>query len=614
MCGIVGYVGDKQAVGVLIEGLRRLEYRGYDSAGIAVPDGTEGLCVVKRQGKLADLEAAPELPGLVGTTGIGHTRWATHGVPSERNSHPHLDAAGRVAVVHNGIIENFHDLRAELESEGIEFRSDTDSEVIAQLIGLELAGVPGVDLAEAVSAVCRRLEGAFAIAVVASDSPGRIVGARRQAPLVAGVTETGTILASDIPALISETREIIVVEDDELVDLRAGSLVLSDIEGRERVPGTVHVDWDVAAAERSGFEDFMLKEIHEQPRVIGDTLRGRIDTVTGSLRLDELRTSDDELRSANKVFVVACGTSFHAGLVAKYAIEHWVRIPVEIDIASEFRYRDPVLDARTLVIGVSQSGETADTIAACRYASQLGAKVVAVTNVVGSSLAREADAVVYTHAGPEIGVAATKTFTCQIAALLVLALYLGQTRGSLYPSEVRGVLEQMRRLPEQVAEVLDDVDPIRAEAGRWSRVHDAFYLGRGPAYSTALEGALKMKEISYLHAEAYPSGELKHGPLALIVEGVPVISVVTAGRVQKKTISNVAEVAARGGRIVLVANAGTDMGGLLPDTVFEVPETHELLAPIVDSVVLQLLAYHVAKQRGCDVDQPRNLAKTVTVE
>jgi glucosamine--fructose-6-phosphate aminotransferase (isomerizing) len=414
--------------------------------------------------------------------------------------------------------------------------------------------------------------------------------------------------------LIAETRDIVVVEDDEVVDLRATGLVLSDLDGRRREPRSVHVDWDVAAAERGGFDDFMLKEIHEQPRVIDDTLRGRIDAVTGKLRLDELRTSDDELRAANKVFVVACGTSFHAGLVAKYAIEHWVRIPVEIDIASEFRYRDPVLDARTLVIGVSQSGETADTIAACKYATQLGAKVVAVTNVVGSSMARDADAVVYTHAGPEIGVAATKTFTCQIAALLVLSLYLGQTRGSLYPSEVRGILEQMRRVPDQVADVLDEGDSIRAEAARWAKVHDAFYLGRGPAYPTALEGALKMKEISYLHAEAYPSGELKHGPLALIEDGVPVISVVTAGRVQKKTISNVAEVAARGGRVLLVANPGTDMGGLRPDTVFEVPETHELLAPIVDSVVLQLLAYHVAKQRGCDVDKPRNLAKTVTVE
>ncbi|MCC7076124.1 MAG: glutamine--fructose-6-phosphate transaminase (isomerizing) [Acidimicrobiia bacterium] len=614
MCGIVGYVGERPAIGVLVEGLRRLEYRGYDSAGVAVVDETGTLRIVRRKGKLADLEAAPELADTLGTTGIGHTRWATHGVPSERNCHPHVDARRQVAVVHNGIIENFHDLRSALEDDGVDFASDTDSEVVAQLIGAELAATPEADLADAVRAVCGVLEGAFAIAVVGAGSPGRIVGARRNAPLVAGLTGSGGVLASDIPAVIAETRDVVILEDDEVVDIDADSLVVTDLAGRRKSVETVHVDWDVDAAERGGFEDFMLKEIHEQPRALSDTLRGRIDPYSGHLHLDELRTSDDELRAADKVFVVACGTSFHAGLVAKYAIEHWVRIPVEIDIASEFRYRDPVLDGRTLVVGVSQSGETADTIAACRYARQLGAKVVTVTNVVGSSMAREADAVVYTHAGPEVGVAATKTFTCQIAALLVLSLYLAQVRGGLYPSEVKEVLSRMHLLPAQVATVLDATDPIRAEAARWSEVTDAFYLGRGPAFPTALEGALKMKEISYLHAEAYPSGELKHGPLALIEPGVPVLSVVTAGRVQGKTISNVAEVEARGGRIVLVANPGADLGGLRPHVVFEVPETHELLAPIVDSVVLQLLAYFVAKQRGCDVDRPRNLAKTVTVE
>ncbi|MFN8106133.1 MAG: glutamine--fructose-6-phosphate transaminase (isomerizing) [Acidimicrobiia bacterium] len=613
MCGIVAYTGNGRAVPFLIDGLTRLEYRGYDSAGVAVHSGA-GIDVVRRTGKLAELKAAPELATLDGTTGIGHTRWATHGRPCEANAHPQVDAKGRIALVHNGIIENHHELRTELEAAGIEFASDTDTEVVAQLVGRSLDEDPAFGLADAVRAAARRLDGAFALAVISADDPELVVGARRAAPLVAGTSGAAGLLASDIPAILAETRDVVVLEDDQLVEMRGTDLVVTDLDGGVVQPHRTHVTWDLEAAEKGGYDTFMLKEIHEQPRALADTLGGRLDAESGRLVLDELRTDEHALRTVDKVFVVACGTSYHAGLVAKYAIEHWARIPVEIDVASEFRYRDPVLDAQTLVIGVSQSGETADTIAACRYAQELEAKVFAVTNVVDSTMAREADAVVYTHAGPEIGVAATKTFTCQIAALDLLALWLAQLRGSLYASEVGTLLEQMLRLPAQVAEVLADLGEVEAEAAVWKDATDAFYLGRGAAFPTALEGALKMKEISYLHAEAYPAGELKHGPLALIDEDVPVVSVVTASKVHAKTLSNVAEVAARGGRIVLLANPGTDFGGIDPARVFEVPETHELFAPIVDSVALQVLAYQVATARGCNVDKPRNLAKTVTVE
>ncbi|MBX7159024.1 MAG: glutamine--fructose-6-phosphate transaminase (isomerizing) [Acidimicrobiia bacterium] len=613
MCGIVAYTGDGRAVPYLLDGLARLEYRGYDSAGVAVHSGA-GIDVVRRTGKLAALESAAELDALGGTTGIGHTRWATHGKPCDANAHPHVDAARRIALVHNGIIENHHELRAELEAGGVEFGSDTDTEVVAQLIGHLMARDPDLRLADAVRTAAKRLDGAFALAVIAVDDPDLVVGARRAAPLVAGTSGAAGLLASDIPAILAETRDVVVLDDDQVVEVRGPDLVVTDIDGEVVEARRTHITWDLEAAEKGGYETFMLKEIHEQPRVLADTIGGRLDTDTGQLVLDELRTDEHGLKTVDKVFVVACGTSYHSGLVAKYAIEHWARIPVEIDVASEFRYRDPVLDAQTLVIGVSQSGETADTIAACRYAQELKAKVVAVTNVVDSTMAREADAVIYTHAGPEVSVAASKTFTCQIAALDLLALWLAQVRGTLYSSEVATLVDQMHRLPDQVAAVLADLTEVEAEAAVWKDAADAFYLGRGPAFPTALEGALKMKEISYLHAEAYPSGELKHGPLALIDDDVPVVSVVTASKVHAKTLSNVAEVAARGGRIVLVANPGTDFGGIEPDRVFEVPETHELFAPVVDSVVLQVLAYYVATARGCNVDKPRNLAKTVTVE
>ena len=615
MCGIVGYVGDEPAVPILLAGLERLEYRGYDSAGVAVVDtggdGAGRLSVVPRQRPLADLAACADLVGLAGRTGIGHTRWATHGRPSEANSHPHRDPSGRVAVVHNGIIENHQELRRRLTAGGAVFASETDSEVIAHLVAGALVAGAG-DLVTAVRKAIGELEGAFAIAAVSVDEPGVIVGARREAPLVAGVGDGCGVLASDIPAILAQTRDVVVVEDDEIVEVRPGGLRLESVAGAVLEPAWRRVEWDLAAAERGGYPDFMLKEIHEQPEALADTLRARLDDA-GRLTLDEVRLSEDDLRRVDKVVVVACGTSYHAGLVAKYALERWARLPVEAEIASEFRYREPVVDGRTLVVGISQSGETADTIAACRHAAEAGAVVVAVSNVVDSTMAREAGAVVYTHAGPEIGVAATKTFTCQIAALQLFALYLAQARGTLDSEAISPIWKELQEVPRLVAGVLADTSVIEDEARRWDGVEDAFFLGRGAAYPVALEGALKMKEISYVHAEGYPAGELKHGPLALIEPGVPVVAVVTPSEVSRKTLSNVAEVAARGGRIILLASPGEE-GTEVAEVVLAVPCLHDLVAPIVDVVPLQLLAYHVARNRGLDVDKPRNLAKTVTVE
>ncbi len=614
MCGIVAFIGDRPAIPVLLGGLARLEYRGYDSAGVCVVDD-DRLDVVRQVGKLSELSAMHEIDAMGGSAGIGHTRWATHGKPSVANGHPHTNCDGTIAIVHNGIIENHDELRDELSQSGCRFTSQTDSEVIAHLIGYILERNPGSGLVAAVRSAVLRLDGSFAIAVQSSRDPSVIVGARRQSPLIAGRSGGAGLLASDISAILCETRDVVIVDDDQIVELRKGcDPVTTSFEGAPVDVSWTHVDWDLDAAERGGYDDFMLKEIYEQPRAIKDTLRDRIDHETGRLVLDEFHSNGHVLDGFDKVFVVACGTSYHAGLVAKYAIEHWVRVPVEIDIASEFRYRDPVLDSRTLVIGISQSGETTDTIEAMRYARDLSARVIVVSNVVESTMAREADAVIYTHAGPEIGVAATKTFTAQIAALIILALYLAQIRGALYAGETAHVIDMIARIPDQVEQLLSDTSAIEEEAHRWSDVTDAFFLGRGPGYPTALEGALKMKEITYLHAEAYAAGELKHGPLALIEDGVPVIADVTMSKVSAKTLSNVAEVAARGGRIILLKNPGTSHGSLDADTVFTVPPTHELLAPILNTVVLQLLAYFVAKDRGCNVDKPRNLAKTVTVE
>jgi glucosamine--fructose-6-phosphate aminotransferase (isomerizing) len=609
MCGIVGYVGPRPAIDVLISGLERLEYRGYDSAGLAIHDG-EVLAVVRRAGRIADLVDAVEVTGgAEGSTGIGHTRWATHGAPTTRNAHPHGDCAQQVAVVHNGIIENWLELKDGLTARGHVFSSDTDTEVVAHLIE-EMAALP---LAEAVRTVMGKAEGALALAVVRRDEPQVVVGARRGSPLVVGVGDGENFIASDIPAFLSFTRSMVVIDDDRVVVVRPDSVEVTDLDGKKVIPETRTIEWDLEAAEKGGYRDFMLKEIHEQPKAIADTLAGRVDTL-GRIHLDELALDRDQLRGFDKVFVVACGTSYHAALMAKYAIERWTRMPVETDIASEFRYRDPVLDDRTLVIGISQSGETADTLAATRYAQAQGSTVVGVSNVVDSSLARESHAVLYTRAGPEIGVAATKTFTTQLVAMQLLALYLAQERGTLDPGTIGVMVNALRSLPRQVEEALRRNTEVEALAGRFEGLRDFFFLGRGAAYPVAMEGALKLKEIAYVRAEAYAAGEMKHGPIALIEKDVVVVGVATGGHVRAKTLSNMQEMRARNGTIVMVLNEDDAEGARVADEVLWVPPAPELISPVSAVVPLQLLAYWVATQNGRDVDKPRNLAKTVTVE
>ena len=607
MCGIVGYVGPDQALPVVLEGLRRLEYRGYDSAGVAVLDG--GLSVLKRAGKLGELDAALGAEGEpTGSVGMGHTRWATHGAPTDRNAHPHVDCHGRLAVIHNGIVENHSGLRADLEKRGHTLASDTDTEVVAHLIE-EKDGT----LADRVRATVRELEGAYALLVLSRDEPEVIVGVKVATPLIVGLGHGENMLASDIPAVLQKTRTVLPLSEHQVVEVRAGSVRVTDFDGNEIAVEPFEVDWDVARAQKGGYDDFMLKEIHEQPAAIRDTLSGRVSDA-GLLALDEVRLDADVLREVSKVFVVACGTAFHAGLVAKYAIEHWTRIPVEIDIASEFRYRDPVLGPDTLTLAVSQSGETIDTLEAARHAAGQGSKVLAVTNTVGSSLAREADAVMYTHAGPEICVAATKTFATQMVAIDLVALYLAQVRGAMFPVEIAENVDRLRELPDQVEASLGLEAQVRAIAEEIVEARDVLFLGRHTGYPAALEGALKLKELSYVHAEGYAAGELKHGPIALVEEGVPVVAVATDCHVYPKILSNIQEVRARGAKVIAVASEGDEEIGSYAEHVLFVPRVPELFAPVVIAPPLQMLAYHVAKLRGCDVDQPRNLAKSVTVE
>jgi glutamine---fructose-6-phosphate transaminase (isomerizing) len=609
MCGIVGYVGTDEALPIVIEGLRRLEYRGYDSAGVAALDGH--LTVLKKAGKLEALEKVLADQGFpAGRVGMGHTRWATHGPPTDHNAHPHVDCTGRIAVIHNGIIENFDELRRRLELDGHAFVSDTDTECVAHLV--EEGIREGLDLPAAVRVTLARLEGAYALVVLSADQPDVIVGVRVSSPMVVGLGEGETLLASDAPAILDRTRRIVPLADGQTVEIRATGARITDLRGNEIEVEPLEVDWDLRRAEKGGYDDFMLKEIHEQPMAIRDTIRGRVRA--GVHRLDEVRMSEEAIRAVDKVFVVACGTAFHAGLVAKYAIEHWTRLPVEIDIASEFRYRDPVLDRNTLTLAVSQSGETIDTLEALRHAKDQGSWTLAITNTVGSSVAREADAVMYTHAGPEVGVAATKTFATQMVALDLLALYLSQVRRTMFPEELGGVVDRMLELPSQVRRALRLDEQIRALAERYHQARDFLFIGRHTGYPAALEGALKLKEISYIHAEGYPAGELKHGPIALVEPGVPVVAVATACHVYRKVVSNIQEVKARGADVIAVATEGNTEIGRYADHVLEVPRTPELLSPVVVSVPLQLLAYHIAKLRGCDVDQPRNLAKSVTVE
>ena len=614
MCGIVGVVGNEPALPLLVEALARLEYRGYDSAGVALQvDG--GIWRRRRAGKLAELVAAVGDAPSAATAGIGHTRWATHGAPVERNAHPHADCDGGVAVAHNGIIENYVELGDELLAQGHRMASDTDSEVLAHLVENGLAS--GMSLVGAVRASLRRVQGSFALAVISASNPDLVVAARRGSPLIAGRSDGAGLVASDIPALLPHTREIYVLDDDQIVEVGPGTLRVTDLDVVELAPVRRHVDWDLEAAEKGGYPDFMLKEIHEQPTAVRETLRGR--AAGTRLILDEMRLTDADLRAVDKVFVVGCGTSYYSGLVAKYAIEHWARLPVEIDVASEFRYRDPVLDSRSLVVGVSQSGETLDTMEACRFARSPAnkAKVLTVCNVVDSSMAREADAVLYTRAGPEVGVAATKTHVAQVVAMELLALHLGVLRGERYPGEMARVVEELHRVPERIQSVLARADEICAVGARYVDTRDFFFLGRGVGYPVALEGALKLKEISYARAEGYPAGEMKHGPIALIEPGTVVVAVATRGRLHSKVMANIEEMRARGATVIAVVTEGDTATAAKADEVLWVPLTPpdaELLAPAVDVVALQLFAYALAKARGRDVDKPRNLAKTVTVE
>ena len=609
MCGIVGYVGPDEALPIVLEGLRRLEYRGYDSAGVAVLDG--GLEVVKRAGKLGELEAALAAdPARVGSVAMGHTRWATHGAPTDRNAHPHLDCAGRIAVIHNGIIENHQALRASLEKQGHTMMSDTDTECVAHLI--EDTAREGGSLPDAVRRAVADLEGAYSLVVCSLDDPEVLVGVKVSSPLIVGVGDGETMLASDIPAVLERTTTVIPLDEGMVVEVRRDGAAFSDLAGSPVFPEPITVDWDVSRAQKGGYDTFMRKEIDEQPGAIRDTLVGR--TVGERLVLDELHVSDDVLREVSKVFVVACGTAFHSGLVAKYAIEHWTRLPVEIEIASEFRYRDPVLGPDTLTLAVSQSGETIDTLEAARHARRQGSQVIAITNTVGSSLAREADGVLYTHAGPEIGVAATKTFATQMVSQYLVALYLAQVRGTKFPEEIAEVLAELDELPGKVERAIGLDAQVREIAERYRDARDVLFIGRHTGYPAALEGALKLKELSYVHAEGHPAGELKHGPIALIEDGVPVVAVATQCHVYRKMLSNIQEVRARGARVIAVATEGDSEIGALADHVLEVPATPELMSPVVVTVPMQLLAYHVATLRGCDVDQPRNLAKSVTVE
>ena len=614
MCGIVGYVGHRNAEDVVIGGLRRLEYRGYDSAGIAVP-GPDGFEWRKKAGKLANLtDELQTNPIPAAHQGVGHTRWATHGGPTDTNAHPHVSSNGRIALVHNGIVENFAELRAELAASGIEFTSETDTEVAAQLLGQQVG--QGIDLAEALGAVSKRLTGAFTLVAIDQADPDRVVASRRNSPLVLGVGEGENFLASDVAAFIEYTREAIELGQDQIVIITPDGYQVTDFDGAPVEVREYHVDWDLSAAEKNGFDWFMRKEIFEQPQAVADTLLGRFNT-RGELVLDEIRISPEELRRVNKIVIVACGTAFYAGLVAKYAIEHWTRIPCEVEIASEFRYRDPIIDPMTLVVTISQSGETADTLMAVRHAREQHAKVIAICNTNGATIPRESDAVIYTHAGPEIGVASTKGFITQVVACYLLGLYLAQVRGMKYGDEIKALMDELESMPSKIQSVLDNLEPIMKLASDLKDQRSILFLGRQVGYPVALEGALKLKELAYLHAEGFAAGELKHGPIALIDQDLPVFVVVPPqGRDQlhDKVVSNIQEIRARGARTIVLAEEGDDEVAPYADLWFKLPKVSTLLQPLVATIPLQVFACELATQLGHDVDQPRNLAKSVTVE
>ncbi|SMO82145.1 glutamine--fructose-6-phosphate transaminase (isomerizing) [Propioniciclava tarda] len=614
MCGIIGYVGPRSAESVVIDGLRRMEYRGYDSAGIAVLEAG-GIALRKKAGKLVNLETELEIDPIPEShVGIGHTRWATHGAPNDANAHPHVSTNGRVALVHNGIIENFASLRAEAIAKGAVFASETDSEAAAQLLGLEVAA--GAGLADAMRTICRRLEGAFTLVAIDTASPDRIVAARRNSPLVVGVGDGEMFVASDVAAFIEFTRDAVEMGQDEVVEVTSDGYTVTDFAGTVVAGKPFHVDWDLSAAEKAGYDWFMRKEIYEQPKAVLDTLLGRYNEAR-ELTLDEVRIADSELKRINKIIIVACGTAFYSGLVAKYAIEHWCRIPCEVEIASEFRYRDPIITSETLLVTISQSGETADTLMAVRHAREQGAKVIAICNTNGATIPRESDAVIYTHAGPEIGVASTKGFTTQIAAAYLLGLYLAQVRGTKFGDEIAAVMTELESMPEKIQRVLDNTDQFHALATRLSDKRSVLFLGRHVGYPIALEGALKLKEIAYLHAEGFPAGELKHGPIALVEPGIPIFVVVPPhGRDQlhDKVISNIQEVRARGAQTIVLVEEGDTEVEPYADEVIWLPKASTLLQPLLAIVPLQIFACEVATRLGHDVDQPRNLAKSVTVE
>jgi glutamine---fructose-6-phosphate transaminase (isomerizing) len=614
MCGIVGYVGPQAALDVVVEGLRRLEYRGYDSAGVAmVAENT--IHLAKKAGKISNLEkllAEDPLPraGL----GLGHTRWATHGAPNDVNAHPHVSAGGRVAVVHNGIIENYVSLSAELHRAGITLSSQTDTEIVAHMLGLEVAA--GNSLADAMRKTCARLQGAFTLVAVDSVDPDHVVAARRNSPLVVGVGTGENFVASDVAAFIAHTREAIELGQDQVVEISAADIVITNFDGSPASVRPYHVDWDLAAAEKGGYDWFMRKEIYEQPKAVADTLLGRHDA-HGNLTLDEIRIGEAELRAVDKIVVVACGTAFYAGLVAKYAIEHWTRIPCEVELASEFRYRDPIVGPGTLVVAISQSGETADTLMAIRHAREQRARVLAICNTNGSTIPRESDAVIYTHAGPEVGVASTKGFLTQLVACYLLGLYLAQVRGTKFRDEIAATMRELATMPAAIGTVLDGIESVLRLAADFADEPSVLFLGRHVGYPVALEGALKLKELAYIHAEGFAAGELKHGPIALVEDQLPVFVVVPPqGRdmLHDKVVSNLQEIRARGARTVVLAEEDDHEVTPFADILIRLPRVSTLLQPLVATVPLQMFACELATQKGHDVDQPRNLAKSVTVE
>lgn len=620
MCGIVGYVGNKQVVPVIIEGLRKLEYRGYDSAGIAVVDEGHDLSIRRAEGKLRNLEECIRLSPLDGTYGIGHTRWATHGRPTEENAHPHRDCTGKIVVVHNGIIENYLQLKEKLIAAGHTFKTETDTEIVAHLIE-EIIKTEGVEFEIAVRKTVQQLRGIFALSIISADVPDTIIAVREGPPVVIGLGDGEFFVASDIPAILQHTRDVFYLGEKEIAVLTKDSVRVTDFDGNAVEPKQQRITWDPIAAEKGGFKHFMLKEIYEQPRAVRDTVKGRVSHDSGKVFLDPMNISEDDFKAVRSIKIAACGTSWHAGIAGKYMLEQLARVPVEVDYASEFRYRDPVLSEDDLIIVISQSGETADTIAAMREAKKYGCKVLAVCNVHGSMITREADGTILTHAGPEIGVASTKAFTSQMIALYLFALYLGQLRGKIDEAEAKFHAQELAELPLKIETLLNDADSIEDLSKEFFRVQDFLYLGRGINFPVALEGALKLKEISYIHAEGYPAGEMKHGPNALIDEKLPVVIVNTREEGNtgselryEKTHSNIVEVKSRDGIIVSILTEGDGMSSKVSDHVIEIPHTSDLLAPILSIVPLQLLAYNIAVRRGCDVDQPRNLAKSVTVE